>query len=100
MIEQVLACFDAQSATFRGTYAGAELDLMITHRGKRYGFECKCADAPGSTRSIQVALRELKLSHLFVVYPGDERYQLDDRLTVLPAREIPRLAGELTPARG
>ena len=96
VIEQVLACFDAQSATFWGTYAGAELDLMITHRGKRYGFECKYADAPGSTRSMQVALQELKLSHLFVVYPGDERYQLDDRLTVLPAREIPTLAKEMT----
>lgn len=59
------------------------------------GFEYKYADAPGSTRSMHVALQDLDLAHLWVVYPGAERYVLDERITALPAREIPTLAEEM-----
>jgi len=95
VIEQMLACLDMRSAYFWGTHAGAELDLLVTVRGKRYGFECKYADAPGSTRSMHVALQDLNLAHLWVIYPGIERYVLDERITVVPAHKIPTLAEEL-----
>lgn len=95
VIEQILACVDTRDAYFWGTHAGAELDLLVTVHGKRYGFECKYADAPGSTRSMHVALQDLDLAHLWVVYPGAERYVLDERITALPAREIPTLAEEM-----
>jgi uncharacterized protein len=95
VIEQVLACLDARSPTFWATHGGAELDLLVTVRGKRYGFECKYADAPGTTKSMRVALQDLGLTSLYVVYPGSERYQLDDRIEVLPAADIPVLAKEL-----
>jgi hypothetical protein len=45
---------------------------------------------------MHVALGDLSLAHLFVVYPGADRYQIDDRITALPAREIPALAKELS----
>jgi hypothetical protein len=96
-IEQILSSLDVRSATFWGTHGGAELDLLVTVRGQRYGFECKYADAPGSTRSMHAALQDLALKHLWVVYPGRERYALGDRLTVLPLRDIPLLAKELDP---
>jgi Domain of unknown function (DUF4143) len=95
VIEQVLACLDARSPTFWATHGGAELDLLVTVRGKRYGFECKYADAPGTTKSMRVALQDLGLTSLYVVYPGSERYQLDDRIEVLPAADIPVLAKQL-----
>lgn len=60
---------------------------MVTVRGRRYGFEFKTADAPGPTRSMRVALADLGLEHLWVVYPGAEACELDDRLSVLPLRE-------------
>ena len=63
--------------------------------GKRYGFECKLADAPGTTRSMRVALNDLELEHLWVVYPGDEAYPLDDRISVLPVAGVPELARSL-----
>ncbi len=44
-----------------------------------------------TTRSMRVALSDLGLERLFVVYPGDEGYALDARIEVLPVREIPRL---------
>lgn len=95
VIEQLLACLDTRGTYFWGTHAGAELDLLVTVRGKRHGFECKYADAPSSTRSMHVALEDLRLTHLWVLYPGSERYTLDDNITVVPASEIPTLAEEL-----
>ena len=91
-IEQVLAALDAGQAHYWATHGGAEIDLLIERRGKRHGFECKLADAPGVTRSMRVALADLRLDHLWVLYPGAETYPLDDRITVLPAARIPDLA--------
>jgi hypothetical protein len=36
----------------------------------------KVADAPGSSRSMHIALADLGLEQLWVVYPGDEEYEL------------------------
>lgn len=94
-LEQVLAFVNTRHAYFWGTHAGAELDLLVMLNGKRYGFECKYADAPGTTKSMRVALADLNLAHLWVVYPGAERYVLDERITVVPAREIPALTEAL-----
>ena len=95
VIEQILAGLDDRSASFWGTHAGAELDLLVTLRGERHGFECKYSDAPGSTRSMRVATEDLGLKHLWVIYPGQDRYVLDDRITVVPAHDIPKLLSDL-----
>jgi len=94
-IEQLLASIDTRSASFWATHGGAELDLLVTVAGKRYGFECKYSDAPGTTRAMRVAANDLQLSHLWVVYPGDEDYELDDRISVLPLSAIPGLVRDL-----
>jgi len=90
-LEQVLTSFQRREAYFWATHGGAELDLMITIRGKRYGFEFKTADAPGSSRSMRVALQDLQLEHLWVLYPGSDAYELDERLSVLSLRKLPTL---------
>ena len=77
-------------------HGGAELDLLVFGGGERYGFECKFADAPGTTRSMRVALEDLGLSHLWVVYPGEEAYALDDRISVLPVSQAGALAATLS----
>jgi hypothetical protein len=38
------------------------------------GIECKRADAPRLSRSIRLALDDLKLEHVFVICPGIQRY--------------------------
>ena len=90
-IEQVLSSLDTRSATFWRSHSGAELDLMVTHHGRRYGFEFKYSDAPRSTKSMRVALEDLRLEHLWVVYPGDTPYPLDERLSVVPIHRLPDL---------
>lgn len=94
-IEQVLAAFDDADAYFWATHGGAELDLFLLHGGKRHGFECKLADAPGSTRSMRTALADLRLDHLWVLYPGDEAYSIDDAITALPVAQVAGLPRQL-----
>jgi len=66
---------------------------MIVQGGKRYGFEMKLADAPTVTKSMRIALTDLQLSRLFVVYPGARSYPLSDDIEVLSIFDLPaRLA--------
>ena len=91
-IEQLLAATNARSAYFWSTHGGAELDLLLIAGGERYGFEFKYTDAPGTTRSMRVAMQDLNLAHLWIVYPGAEAYDLDERISVLPVSDVPRIS--------
>ena len=89
-IEQILSCLDTRSASFWATHGGSELDLLVSIGGKHYGFECKYNDAPGVTRSMRTAIQDLQLEHLWVVYPGNENYELDESTSALPVWMIPQ----------
>jgi hypothetical protein len=73
---------------FWATHSGAELALLVLIGGRRHGFELKYADAPGRSQSMSIAIRDLNLHHLWVIYPGAERYSLDQQLTVLPLHQV------------
>ena len=88
VIEQILTLLRAREAFFWGTHQGAGLDLLLTHRGKRYGFEVKLSDAPAVTKSMRIALADLGLERLLVVYPGKVAYPLDARIEVVPIRKL------------
>ena len=47
VIEQLMAATRSRSAYYWATHGGAELDLMLIIRGKRFGFEFKHTDAAG-----------------------------------------------------
>jgi predicted AAA+ superfamily ATPase len=87
-MEQILTGLGARDVYFWATHSGAELDLLVTIGGRRHGFELKYSDAPGRSRSMGIAIRDLNLHHLWVVYPGAERYSLDKQLTVLPLHQV------------
>lgn len=69
---------------FWGTHGGAEIDLFWQQAGKNRGIEFKFSDAPKRTKSMMIAVNDLELAHLWIVYPGSETYSLDDKITVLP----------------
>jgi predicted AAA+ superfamily ATPase len=96
VVEEIIRVVGERNAFFWATQAGAELDLLVTLGGKRYGIEVKYSDAPGMTRSMHIALEDLGLDRLLVVYPGDETYPLDPRVTVMP---LGLARAELTAAR-
>jgi predicted AAA+ superfamily ATPase len=75
------------------THQGAELDLLLFKHGRRLGVECKRKDAPTLTPSMRIALNDLKLDRLVVVYPGERRYTLADRAEVITLAEIVAAGG-------
>jgi uncharacterized protein len=82
-IDQVLALLGIRDAYYWRTHQGAELDLMIIHKGKRYGFEMRMGDAPTATRSMHIAMGDLGLDRLYVIYPGKHSYLLGDKIQVV-----------------
>jgi hypothetical protein len=83
-VEEVLKAFQPDEAYYWATYNGAELDLLLFKNGRRIGVECKRADAPTLTPSMRTALADLKLDHLYVLYPGDRSYALGKKVEVVP----------------
>jgi predicted AAA+ superfamily ATPase len=87
-LEQVLSMHGDADAYFWSTQRGAELDLLLLRRGKRWGFEFKCTDAPTTMKSMRIALEDLRLDHLWVIYPGTDAYPMGERIDALPLRDI------------
>jgi predicted AAA+ superfamily ATPase len=87
-LEQVLRITGERDGYFWATQSGAELDLFCIHRGKRLGFEFKYADAPKTTKSMRVAMTDLRLDRLYAVHPGKRSYALDQNLEALALRDL------------
>jgi predicted AAA+ superfamily ATPase len=83
-VEEVLKSFRADEAYYWATYNGAELDLLLFKNGRRIGIECKRADAPALTPSMRTALADLRLDHLYVLYPGDKTYTSGKNVEAMP----------------
>ena len=83
-LDQILRIARPDEAYFWATHAGAELDLLMLKDGRRVGVEFKRADAPQMTPSMRIALQDLRLDALYVVYPGERRYRLADRVEAVP----------------
>jgi uncharacterized protein len=83
-LEQVLRVAAPDEAYFWATHNGAELDLLLFKGGRRVGVEFKRVDAPRVTPSMTIAMQDLQLDALYVVYPGERRYALADRMQAVP----------------
>jgi predicted AAA+ superfamily ATPase len=83
-LDQVLRIARPDEAYFWATHAGAELDLLMLKDGRRVGVEFKRADAPTLTPSMRIAMHDLALDALYVVYPGARRYALAQGVEVVP----------------
>lgn len=84
VIEQLLASEPHDEAYFWATHQGAEVDLILRRGDALYGVECKRADAPRMTPSMRIALEDLGLKRIAVVYPGSRRYVLSEAVDVVP----------------
>ena len=87
-MEQAIRLMGVAHPYFWRTHTGAELDLVWQARGGLWGMEFKYQDAPRMTKSLRAVQRDLPLRHLWVVYPGPDRYPLDKAVSVLPVAEI------------
>jgi predicted AAA+ superfamily ATPase len=84
VIEEVIKSIQPDEAYFWGTYNGAEIDLLLLKNGRRLGVECKRLDAPRLTPSMKIALEDLQLDGLAVIYPGEQTYPLAEKMTAVP----------------
>ena len=88
VIEEILARTPHQDAYWWSTHQGAEIDLVLFHRGKRYGVEVKRADAPGITPSMRSAKDALGLARISVVTPGERTYDLAKDVRVVAIGDL------------
>ena len=98
LLQQVIQQLGAHSRQchFWATHQGAELDLLVTHGGRKLGFEFKRTVSPTITPSMRSALESLHLETLFVVHAGRESFPLAPKIRAISAA---RLTEDLQPLR-
>jgi len=95
-LHQFLQILRPSQLYFWSTYSGAELDLFFLHQGQRYGIEFQFNEAPKVTKSMRIAVKDLALRHLWVIYPGQYSYPVDEKISVWPLQLISELPSQLT----
>ena len=81
---QLLATEPCDEAWYWATHQGAEIDLVLRRCDRLLGVECKRADAPRQTPSIRIAIEDLGLARVAIIYPGSQRCPLSDRVETVP----------------
>ena len=94
IIEQLIGSLPADWETyFYRTSAGAEIDLLIINdRSERIAVEVKFSLSPKVTKGFWVAMQDLSCQKGFVVYPGEEKYPIGEKVIALPVRDIVAIA--------
>lgn len=64
---------------------------MVVAKGKRWGFEVRYQDAPTITKSMRIAMEDLRLERLWVVYPGATGYPMDEKIECVSLGELGRV---------
>jgi predicted AAA+ superfamily ATPase len=90
-LEQILAACGAEDTYYWATHNGAELDLLLFRRGKAWGVEFKVGDGPTMTKSLQIALGDLKLERAWIVHAGTKTYPVNERVEALPLAKLGEL---------
>ncbi len=88
VIEEVVHATEPDDVYYWATHQGAEIDLVLFKGGKMYGVEIKRQDAPAMTPSMRIALEDLKLERIAVIYPGTKLYELHKKVSVVPFNKI------------
>lgn len=88
VVEETLKAVKPDEAYFWATHNGAEIDLVLVKDGRLLGVECKRVDAPRLTPSMRIALTDLKLEQIAVVYPGTKRYSLAKGVSAVPLEAL------------
>jgi len=77
-------------------YPSAALNLISWHGSKANGtvLSSNMPMHPAPPASMHIAVRDLSLEHLWIIYPGHQEYSLDDKISVFlstPFRALPPL---------
>ncbi len=95
VIETLIGAAPAETAaSFYRTSAGAEIDLILSlPNGRLWAIEVKRSLSPKVGKGFHLACEDLGPERKFIVYPGSERFPMQDGLEAV---NLPTLAGELS----
>jgi predicted AAA+ superfamily ATPase len=85
-LDQILSWCGEQHAYYWATHGGAELDLCLMKGNQRIGVEFKYTSSPTTSKSMHVALTDLNLDQLYIVYPGRDVFSLTEKITAVGLR--------------
>jgi predicted AAA+ superfamily ATPase len=83
-VEMIVGAYQQWDYFSWGTHGGAELDLLAIKGEKRIGIEIKATEAPAITKSMKIALEDLRLDRLLIVYLGDKSFSLGEKVEAVP----------------
>lgn len=84
---------------FWSTMQGAELDLLVVRGRKRLGFEFKRTTSPAVTKSMRIALADLKLQRIDVIHAGADTYAMEKGIRAVALRRVPQDLAEIGKVR-
>jgi hypothetical protein len=86
VVENLLAVLPDDAAPwFYRTAAGAEIDLVIEQgTRKRIAIEIKRSTAPAPGKGFHHGCEDIKATHRFIIYPGQERFPLARDIMAMP----------------
>ena len=89
-LEQVVRRLGARSdeCYYWATHAGAELDLLVVRGNRRLGFEFKRTSSPQITKSMRIALSDLKLNRLDIIHAGDKSFPLSKHIRAVSFTDL------------
>lgn len=90
-LETLLSWRDSPQPYFWGTHGGAEVDLVWPDAPGRIGVEIKYTSAPAVTKSMRMAMADLRLAHLYVAFPGRGRFPLAEGITAAGLADLREL---------
>jgi predicted AAA+ superfamily ATPase len=90
-LEQTLQIIKPPQAFYWATHSGAGIDLFFPLRGRRFGVEFKFTEGPRLSKSMQVAVEDLNLDHLWLIYPGEHSFPVQRKISAWPLKEIDKL---------
>jgi predicted AAA+ superfamily ATPase len=88
VIEETIKAVLPDETYFWATHSGAELDLLLIKNGRRIGVECKRVDAPRLLPSMRIAMEDLELSKLLVIYPGLYSHKIAENIQAIPLASL------------
>ena len=90
VIENILDSLPAKVQTgFYRTYTGAEIDLVIVSGKQRWAIEIKRSISnPKPRRGFHEGCEDIKATRQIVIYPGVDRFRLNDQIEVMPVSEF------------
>lgn len=99
VVENVAAAAPGATCHFYRTSGGAEVDLLLAWPdGSLWAIEVKRSLAPKAKRGFYSACDDLSPARRYVVYPGQERWPLDDGVEVVGVDALCREAAAAEPS--